>query len=111
MVTVGPDGVSARQLFVFAPHDLFDNRLGLLVPVLRAAAIAQADWDLGPAVDVAFVGPLPKHELLLARDDAAIPAEIALLGVVQVGHRPHRPLQPLIPQIALLHGRLGACVN
>jgi hypothetical protein len=54
---------------------------------------------------------LPKHELLLARDDAAIPAEIALLGVVQVGHRPHRPLQPLIPQIALLHGRLGACVN
>ena len=32
--------------------DLLDDRLRLLVPVLRAAAVAQADWDLGAAVNV-----------------------------------------------------------
>jgi hypothetical protein len=47
--------------------------------VLRAAAVAQADWDLGAAVDVPSIGPLPKRELLLAPDDAAFLAEIALL--------------------------------
>jgi hypothetical protein len=91
-VAVGPNGVSARQLFAFAPHGLLDDRLVLLVPVLRAAVVAQADRDLDVAVDVASVGPLPKLELLLARDDAALLAEIALMFVVQGGHRPHRPL-------------------
>jgi hypothetical protein len=77
-----------RQLFVFAPHRFLDDRLRLLVPVLGAAVVAQASWDLSTAVDIASVGPLPEREQLHARDDAAFLAEIALLRVVQVGHRP-----------------------
>jgi hypothetical protein len=59
----------------------------VLVPVYRAAAVAQADRDVGATVDVTSDGPLPERKLLLARDDADFVAEITLLGVVQDEHR------------------------
>ena len=43
-----------------------------------------------------------KRKLPLARDDAALLAEIALMYVVQVGHRRHRPLLTLTPQFSFL---------
>jgi hypothetical protein len=80
-----------------------------LVPELGAAVVA--DRDLDAAVDVASVGPLPKRKLPLARDDAALLAEIALMYVVQVGHRRHRPLLTLTPQFSFLLKGFGTCVK
>src|SRR5262249_27071949 len=91
-----PGGVrfrADRQLFVFAPHGLLDERLRLLVPVCRAAALAQADRDVGATVDVTSDGPLPERKLPLA-------------NIVPTGH-----CTPITPQIAPLHRRFGACVK
>jgi hypothetical protein len=47
---------------------------------------------------------------LVARDDAAFLTKIALLYVVQVGHRPHRPFWRA-PQAAPLHRPSAASVS
>src|SRR5215831_7995516 len=83
-------GLGPRKLLVFAPNRLLDDRLGVRVPVSRPAAIADADGDFGAAKDVALVGPLPECDLLLLSGDLAVPAKIAALRVVWLGHVPRR---------------------
>jgi hypothetical protein len=46
------------KLFVFLLNHVLDLRLGVLIPMLRAAAVADPDRDLGTAENIAFVGPL-----------------------------------------------------
>jgi hypothetical protein len=46
------------KLVVFSPNDLFDDRLCDLIPMLRLAAVANADRDFGTTKDIALVGPL-----------------------------------------------------
>ena len=78
------------QLGVFSPNDLFDDRLCDLIPMLRLAAVANADRDFGTTKDIALVGPLAETDRLIECGDAATLAKIAALHVVCVGHGPHR---------------------
>src|SRR5437899_10343454 len=83
-------GPILANLVVFSPNDLFDDRLCDLIPMLRPAAVANADRDFGTTKDIALIGPLAETDRLIASGDAAMLAKIAALHVVCVGHGPHR---------------------
>ncbi len=83
-------GPILAKLVVFSPNDLFDDRLCDLIPMLRPAAVANADRDFGTTKDIALIGPLAETDRLIASGDAATLAKIAALHVVCVGHGPHR---------------------
>src|SRR5947209_2504821 len=77
--------IRSRKLFVCLPNGLFNNRLGGVVPILAAAAPADANRDRDPTVDISFVRPLAKCHLLLPRDDRTASAKVAALHLI-VGH-------------------------
>jgi hypothetical protein len=71
-----------RQLVVFSPNGVFDDRLRVRVPVLRPAVITDAYWDFRLAVNIPLVGPLAECDLLVLPRDMADFAKVAALRVV-----------------------------
>jgi hypothetical protein len=73
-------GLSRKQtFFVFPPNRVFDDRLRVLAPMAGPTVVADAERDGHAAGDVAPVSPLAKRDVLVAPNDTAALAEIAVL--------------------------------
>jgi hypothetical protein len=77
---LGP--ILLANLVVFAPNNLFDDRLCDLIPMFCPAAVANPDGDFGTTKDIALIGPLAEIDRLIASGDLATLAKIAALHVV-----------------------------
>jgi hypothetical protein len=67
----------SEQSVVFLTDRLFDDGLGLLVPIPGSASIADTDRNIGAAENIPFIGPLMKSDLPDGFDEPACLAKEA----------------------------------
>jgi hypothetical protein len=75
-----------RKFLVFLLKGVFDDCLGVAIPMRQAAVIADPHWDVSPTENIPLVAQLSECDQLIAGGHTAGLAKITTLDAFRVEH-------------------------